>query len=79
MAQTAAEVDTLLTNLRARIASIEAGLASYSITQRTVANHNLTTLYQREKELMRRRARLSTTGSGVLVVAETATTNDGVV
>ena len=73
MAQTAADVDTLLTNLRARIASIEEGLASYSIAQRTVANHNLTTLYQREKELMRRRARLSTTGSGIIVVSETAT------
>lgn len=78
MAQTAADVDTLLTSLRARIASIEEGLASYSIAQRTVANHNLTTLYQREKELMRRRARLSTTGSGILVIAETATTNEGV-
>lgn len=78
MAQTASDVDTLLTSLRARIASIEEGLASYSIAQRTVANHNLTTLYQREKELMRRRARLSTTGSGIIVIAETATTNEGV-
>jgi len=78
MAQTAADIDTLLTSLRARIASIEEGLASYSIAQRTVANHNLTTLYQREKELMRRRARLSTTGSGIIVIAETATTNEGV-
>ncbi len=73
MPQTAADVDTLLTSLRARIAAIESGLASYSIASRSVANHQLETLYKREKELMRRRARLSTTGSGVLVLAETST------
>lgn len=77
MPQTAAEVDTILTGLRARIASIEAGLASYSIAQRTVANHNLTTLYMREKDLMRRRARLATTGSGPLVISETVTNDEG--
>jgi len=73
MPQTAADVDALLVTLRARIAAIESGLSSYSIANRSVANHQLETLYRREKELMRRRARLSTTSSGVLVLAETST------
>lgn len=68
MAQTAADIDTLLTNLRARIASIEDGMASYTAAQRSVSNHNLTTLYERERELMRRRAQIG--GSGPLVISE---------
>ena len=72
MPQTAADIDAILTTLRARIAAIESGLASYSIAARSAANHQLETLYARERELMRRRARLSTSGSGALVLAETA-------
>ncbi len=41
-----------LARVQRRIAEIEEGVASYGIGTRNLHNHELTTLYNREKELL---------------------------
>jgi hypothetical protein len=68
-AQTAEQIQTQLDQVRAAITSALAA-QSYSVANRSVSRAALSELTKREKELMRRLARVG--GSGPLVLSETA-------
>ena len=72
-AQTAAEIQTQLDAVRVAITSALSA-QSYSIAGRSVSKASLSELTKREKELMRRLARVA--GTGPLVLSETATDGD---